>query len=134
MLFCNFSQNITKVISIWRLKVGKNSTAYKKSTSRLKVTNKIFSNKTLKDIFRMDLANFVAFLVLKILYNLVSMENFSNANSCWHRQKVKNVQNDFTFIFNILSELRTGFVSFLVFLAVENVIFTKLVFNENKAA
>ena len=39
MLFCNFSLNITKVISIWRLKVAKNLTAHKKGRDRLKVSN-----------------------------------------------------------------------------------------------
>ena len=38
----------------------------------------------------------------------------------------KNVQRDLTFVFDILSESRIGSVSFLVFLALENVVsFTK---------
>ena len=35
---------------------------------------------------------------------------------------LKSVQSDFTFIYDVLSELRKGFVSFLVILALENVV------------
>ena len=39
---------------------------------------------------------------------------------------LKSVQSDLTFIYDVLSELRIGFVSFLVILALENVVsFTK---------
>ena len=39
---------------------------------------------------------------------------------------LKKAQRDLTFIFDVLSELRIGFVSFLIFLALENVVsFTK---------
>ena len=42
---------------------------------------------------------------------------------------LKNVQGDLTFIFDVLSEPPIRFVSFLVFLAVENVVsFTKTFF------
>ena len=42
---------------------------------------------------------------------------------------LKNVQSDLTFIYDALSELRNGFVSFLVLLALENVVsFTKTSF------
>ena len=34
---------------------------------------------------------------------------------------LKNVKSDFTFIYDVFSELRIGFVSFLVILAIENV-------------
>ena len=49
---------------------------------------------------------------------------------------VKNDQGDLIFIFDILSESPICFVSFLVFLTVENVVsFTKkLVFIEDEAA
>ena len=48
---------------------------------------------------------------------------------------LKIIQRDLAFIFDVLSESRIGFASFLVFLAVENVAsFTKLVFIENEAA
>ena len=82
----------------------------------------------------MVLVNFVAFLLLKILYNLVSMKYLLNANNRWHKLNLENVQRDFVFIFDVLSESRIGFVLFLVFLALENVIsFTKLLFIENEA-
>ena len=69
----------------------------------------------------MGLANFVAFLLLKILYNLVSMHITADLG-----KTLKNVQGDLTFIFEVLSESPICFVSFLVFLAVENVVsFTK---------
>ena len=48
---------------------------------------------------------------------------------------VKNDQGDLIFIFDILSESPICFVSFLVFLTVENVdSFTKTCFIENEAA
>ena len=79
----------------------------------------------------MGLANFVAFLVLKILYNLVSMQNFLNAKlfNCWL------VQGDLTLIFDVLSESHIGFVSVLVFLAVENLAsFTKTCFYRKRGS
>ena len=48
---------------------------------------------------------------------------------------LKNVQGDFTFIFDVLSELPIRFVSFLVFLAVENVVsFTKTCFYRKRGS
>ena len=44
---------------------------------RLKVPDR-----TLKELRRMVLVNLVAFVVLKILHSLVSMQNFLNANNC----------------------------------------------------
>ena len=42
---------------------------------------------------------------------------------------LKNVQGDLTFIFDVLSESLIRFISFLVFLAVENIVsFTKTCF------
>ena len=42
---------------------------------------------------------------------------------------LKSVQSDLIFIYDVLSELRIGFVSFLVILALENVVsFTKTCF------
>ena len=42
---------------------------------------------------------------------------------------LENVQRDLTFIFYVLSESRIGFVSFSIFLALENVVsFTKTQF------
>ena len=111
MLFCNFSQNITKVILIWRLKVAKNSTVRTKCTGCLKVTDKIASNRNLQELFRMGPSNFVAISLLKILYSLVSMQNVLNANNCRHC------------------------LSFLVFLAVEDVVnFTKTCFYRKRGS
>ena len=48
---------------------------------------------------------------------------------------LKNVQCDLTFIFDVLSESRIGFVSFLVFLALENVVsFTKTRFYRKQSS
>ena len=45
---------------------------------------------------------------------------------------LENIQRGLIFIFDVLSESRIGFVSFLVFLALENVVsFTNIVFIEN---
>ena len=47
---------------------------------------------------------------------------------------LKNVQHDLTFIFDVLSESRIGFVSFLVFLALENVSFMKTRFYRKRSS
>ena len=47
----------------------------------------------------------------------------------------KNVQRDLTFIFDVLSKSRIGFVSFLVFLALENFVsFTKTRFYRKQSS
>ena len=45
---------------------------------------------TLQVLSTMILKNFVAFVVFKILLNLVSMQNLLNANNCWHKQNLEN--------------------------------------------
>ena len=48
---------------------------------------------------------------------------------------LKNVQGDLTFIFDVLSESLIRFVSFFVFLAVENVVsFTKTCFYRKRGS
>ena len=48
---------------------------------------------------------------------------------------LKSVQSDLTFIYDVLSELRIGFVSFLVILALENVVsFTKTCFYRKRSS
>ena len=48
---------------------------------------------------------------------------------------LKNVQCDLTFIYDVFSELRIGFVSFLVILALENVVsFTKTCFYPKRSS
>ena len=47
----------------------------------------------------------------------------------------KNVQSDLTFIFDVHPESRIGFVSFLVFLALKNVVsFTKTSFYQKQSS
>ena len=47
---------------------------------------------------------------------------------------LKSFQYDLTFIFDVLSESRIGFVSFLVFLALENVVsFTRTSFSRKRS-
>ena len=62
----------------------------------------------------MVLINFVAFVVFKILLNLVSMQNLLNANNCWHKQNLETVQRDLIFFFDVLLGSIISFVSFLV--------------------
>ena len=46
---------------------------------------------------------------------------------------LKSVKSDLTFIYDVLSELRTGFVSFSVILALKNVVsFTKTCFYQKR--
>ena len=48
---------------------------------------------------------------------------------------LKNVQSDVTFIYDVFSELRIGFVSFLVILALENFVsFTKTCFYRKRSS
>ena len=48
---------------------------------------------------------------------------------------LKNVPYDLTFIYDVFSELRIGFVSFLVILALENVVsFTKACFHRKQGS
>ena len=70
----------------------------------------------------MALVKFVTFVVLKILENLVSMQNLLNANN-WKIRKT--VQPKFTFILNILSEFSIHFTQLSIVIAKKNVgIFT----------
>ena len=64
----------------------------------------------------------VAFVLLEILRNLVSMKNYLNANNCWHKQNFENCPSDLNFIFDVLSEYGNIFVSNLIFFATENVV------------
>ena len=48
---------------------------------------------------------------------------------------LKNTQSDLSFTFDVLSESRIGFVSFLVFLALENIFsFTKACFYRKRSS
>ena len=68
-------------------------------------------NTTLKVLSEMVLMNFVAFVVFKILYNLVSMQNVLTAGIS---KILKTVQRDLTFIFDVLLGSAISFVSSLV--------------------
>ena len=70
----------------------------------------------------MGLLNFIAFSLLKILYNLVSMKYFSNASNCWHKQNFEKCP--------IIFRITHWFCFFfLVVLALGNVVsFTKTCF------
>ena len=70
----------------------------------------------------MVLLNSVAFVVFKILRNLVSMQNFLNANNCGHKENFGNCPMRPHLYFNVLTEYVINFASNLVFLAVENVV------------
>ena len=59
------------------------------------------SCRTLQELFRMALVNFLTIVVLKILDNLFSMQNSLNANNS---DLSEIVQRDLIFILNVLSE------------------------------
>ena len=64
----------------------------------------------------MVLIKSLAFVVFEILSNLVSMQNFLNANNADVSKFSKTFQRDLTFIFDVLlSESLFGFVSYSVF-------------------
>ena len=53
-----------------------------KNTGRVEAVKLHVSNGTLQEPFRMDLIKSLTFVVFEILSNLVSMQNFLNANNC----------------------------------------------------
>ena len=63
-------------------KAVSNSTALNKNPGRLEAVNLHVSNRTLHELFRMVLIKSVAFVIFEILRDLVSMQNFLNANNC----------------------------------------------------
>ena len=63
-------------------KVVSNSTVLSEKMGRLEFINLHVSNRTLQKLFRMVLIKSVAFVIFEILRNLVSMQNFLNANNC----------------------------------------------------
>ena len=80
----------------------------------------------------MVLVNVIAFAVLKILHNLVSMQKSLFANNCWSKIR-KSVQHDLTFILIKLSEKRSSFVKIRLVLEIKkvaNFIKTRFYFNE----
>ena len=56
-----------------------------KNTGCVETVKLHVSNTTLQDHFRMTLLKSLAFVVFEILSNLVSMQNFLNANNCWRK-------------------------------------------------
>ena len=48
------------------------------------------SNRTLQELFRTTLIKPVAFAVFEILRNLISIQNFLNANNCRRKQNFEN--------------------------------------------
>ena len=80
--------------SIWMSKVGRNSTAFKRSCFSVFYLN--LTSRTLQGLSRMTYSRFVAFVDLKILVNLVSINDISKI--------LKTVQRSLTFILNVLSE------------------------------
>ena len=59
-----------------------NSTALNKKTGRVGAAKLYVPNTILQVLSRMVLINFVAFLVFKILLNIVSMQDLLNVNNC----------------------------------------------------
>ena len=62
-------------------KVAYNSTALK-NTSCVKTIKLHVSNRNLQELFRIAMIKSVPFVVFEILRNLLSMQNFLNANNC----------------------------------------------------
>ena len=58
----------------------------------------------------MVLVNFVEFVVFKILFDLVSMQNLLNANTDDINKIRKTALPDLIFIFNVLLRSATGFI------------------------
>ena len=56
--------------------------AFSKNTGHVEAAKLHVPNRTLQELFRMALIKSVAFVVFEILSNLVSKQNFLNANNC----------------------------------------------------
>ena len=85
--------------------------SFKKNTGRVEAVKLHISNRTLQELLRMALIRPVAFVVIEILCNLISMQNFLTADV----SKIsKTFQRKLTFIFDVLPEPCFGFVSYLV--------------------
>ena len=66
----------------------------------------------------MALFKFVAFSVLKMLNDFVSMQkNSLNANKLWWKQNFETAEADITFILNFLSEPSIHFTQFSIVVA-----------------
>ena len=59
-----------------------NNPQQKHQSGRVEAVKLHVSNRTLQELFRMALIKSVAFVVFEILSNLVSKQNFLNANNC----------------------------------------------------
>ena len=77
-----FFQNIANVITYQMLKFAQNSTAFNKRTGHVDDVKLHVSNRNLQEPFRIALIKPVTFVVFEILRNLISMQNFLNANKC----------------------------------------------------
>ena len=71
-------------------KVAQDSTAFKKHTGRVEDVKLHVFNRTLQELFRIVLIKPVAFVVFELLRNLISMQNFLNANNCCRKQNFEN--------------------------------------------
>ena len=68
-------------MSICTPKVAQNPMVLKRQTGRFSVFYLDVTCRTLQDLSRMALANFVIFVVLNIFDNLISMQSSLNANN-----------------------------------------------------
>ena len=85
---------------------------FKKNTGRVEAVKLHISNRTLQELLTMALIRPVAFVVIEILCNLISMQNFLTVDVS---KILKTFQRKLTFIFDVLPEPCFGFVSYLVF-------------------
>ena len=69
----------------------------------------------------MVLVNVIAFAVLKILHNLVSIQKSLFANNCWSKIR-KSAQWDLAFILIELSEKLNSFVKMRLVLEIKNIV------------
>ena len=85
---------------------------FKKNTGRVEAVKLHISNRILQELLRMALIRPVAFLVIEILCNLISMQNLLTADV----SKIsKTFQRKLTFIFDVLPEPCFSFASNLFF-------------------
>ena len=98
-------------------KVEQNSAAFKKQMGGLSFFYLDVTCRTLQELFRMALVKFMTFVVLKILDDLVSMQNSLNANIADVSKTSKTVQSKLTCISNILPEFSIHYTQLSIVIA-----------------
>ena len=89
-IISQFFSKYSKSYNILNVKSCLKLNGRQKKADHVEAVKLHISNRTLQELFRMGLIKSAVFVVFEILCNLVSMENFLNANNCWSKQNFEN--------------------------------------------